>query len=216
MENNTNSFDEQKKKKLTLLTVAMLVCIVACIIVAGTMFGVTLARYVTGEKSADTSLPVAKWGVDTKIAGNLTVVGNDYVVDGKLAPATEAYIDVEIQLAGTEVAVDYKVEIGNITGTNVPTGLALKKVVPVGTDGSEGTELTGTGNVYSGIIPLNKDEDNKTTAFGADDKFIIRIYFEWTNSDANDATDTAIGQNAPGDLQFNIKVSAQQHIPADD
>ena len=68
MENNTNSFDEKKKKKLTVLVIVMLACILACIIVAGSMFGLTLARYQTLGSDKNQSVTVAKWGVETTIS----------------------------------------------------------------------------------------------------------------------------------------------------
>ena len=180
MENNTNSFNDKKKKKLTFLVIAMLVCILACIIVAGTMFGITLARYQTLGDSTGKDMPIAKWGVTTDISDNLHIQNNDYVVDGKIAPATEGYVDVKIKLDGTEVAVDYEITINDValatgvTGVDVPA-ITVSKVALQNADSTE-TELTktaGTGNTkYTGLIELVDGN-----AFAANTEFVVRIYF---------------------------------------
>lgn len=222
MENNANSFNEKKKKKLTFLVIAMLVCILACIIVAGTMFGITLARYQTLGTSTGKDMPIAKWGVTTDISDTLHIQGNDYVVDGKMAPATEGYVDVKIKLDGTEVAVDYEITISDIaltsgvTGVNAPA-IKVSKVAVQNADSTE-TELTGTagtGNTtYSGLIELVDGN-----AFAANTEFVVRIYFAWENNEANNENDTKLGNLADAEnrkVTFTLKVDAQQHIPADD
>lgn len=227
MENNTNSFDEKKKKKLTIVVVAMLVCIIACIIVAGMMFGITLARYVTGGTDTNKNLTVAKWGVTTEVSSALNVVSNQYVVNGKIAPDTEGYIDVKIKCPGTEVAVDYEVKIGEITasgGGTVPDSLGVDRVVPrtdndtTADTSKDGTALTPVtpadasypNGVYVGLIPLQSG-----AAFAADFEFVVRIYFVWENNETQNTADTALGNNPPT-LTFTLNVGAKQHIPSDD
>lgn len=218
MENNTNSFNEKKKKKLTLLVIAMLVCILACIIVASSMFGITLARYQTLGTGEDKDMPIAKWGVTTDVKDTLHIQSNQYVVDGKLAPATEGYVDVKIKLDGTEVAVDYEITIGDmqLTGGTLPTTLTVKKVATRNADNSaDDTTLTGTedaGNkitTYSGTIALQSG-----AAFAANYEFIVRIYVEWENDEAQNTNDTALGNLADADREvtFSLKVDAKQHI----
>lgn len=222
MENNTNSFNDKKKKKLTFLVIAMLVCILACIIVAGTMFGITLARYQTLGDSTGKDMPIAKWGVTTDISDNLHIQNNDYVVDGKIAPATEGYVDVKIKLDGTEVAVDYEITINDValatgvTGVDVPA-ITVSKVALQNADSTE-TELTktaGTGNTkYTGLIELVDGN-----AFAANTEFVVRIYFAWENDEANNENDTKLGnlaEVANRKVTFTLKVGAKQHIPANE
>lgn len=221
MDNNTNSFEEKKKKKLTLLVVAMLACIVACIIAAGSMFGITLARYQTLGTDTDKEMPIAKWGVTTDISDTLHISENQYVVDGKLAPATEGYVDVKIKLDGTEVAVDYVITISDIaldagaTGVNAPA-ITVSKVALQNSGNSE-TELTGTASAgkttYKGLIELVDGN-----AFAANSEFVVRIYLGWADSEANNENDTKLGNLADANrkVKFTLKVDAQQHIPADD
>lgn len=220
MANNPKNINEENdgkksKKKFLLL---LLLLLISFLLIAGIALGVTFARYKSGGTPTDKDIPVAKWGVTTELTDSLHIVDNDYVVDGKIAPASQAYIDVKIKLDGTEVAVDYEITIGTITapeGSAVPTGLAVEKVVRRNADNTADAEngaLTATDGKYTGTIDLpTKADSSEKEAFAANTEFIVRIYFKWTNNEANNTNDTAVGNKAPT-LTIPITLIAQQHI----
>lgn len=180
----------------------------------------TYARYISNATGTATA-QVAKWAVEvnqTDIVDNdsLTITFNEVenanVVNGKIAPTSKLYADFKIDPAGSEVAIDYSFELGEITAStgDVPTSFSVSKVVTVATDenGVETeTEVSKTDGQYTGTIAL-KDQ---ATALTTNESVTVRVYVEWTNSDANNATDTTVGANAPT-LSMDVTAIATQHV----
>ena len=187
------------KKRDYVFLLALLVLMV--IISAGTY---TYARYLTTvETSSDVT--IAKWNVAVKEGDNelsstqkltLTVNKNTNVADGKMAPGSTASGEFTIDPTGSEVAIDYEI---NIDTTNITNDKIAIKSLSVG-----GDELAKNGEgKYVGTISLEDALANKQTT--------VKVTVEWTNDEANNTKDTATGINA-GTLEIPVNVVVKQHI----
>jgi len=184
------------------------ISIIAVLLIVYLVCG-TYARYSTvGEATG--KVDVAKWAVvmtaddgttlnSTTQNIKFTVQNNTNVVPGKIAPAVTAVATVELDLTGTEVAVDFNAIVGNLTPTGLPSSdkITLTSAIDNGTLGSTNT------------IPLPGG-----AAFTAENgKRTVTLTLTWVNDDENNADDTATGMT---DTTFEIPVTmtVQQHIGA--
>ena len=186
--------------------------VVIALLLVAYLISSTYARYSTvGE--ANGKVDIAKWAVvmtadnGTKLNSTtqditFTVQSNTEVVPGKIAPAVTAKAEIELDLTGTEVSVDFTPTIGAYTPSTLPSAnkITLTSAVEGGTVGS------------SNYIPL---VDNK--AFTAENgKKKVTLTLTWANDDKNNANDTATGMLADGSRTITIPVTltVQQHINA--
>ena len=186
--------------------------VVIALLLVAYLISSTYARYST-EGKADGKVDIAKWAVVMKADDGttlnsttqditFTVQSNTEVVPGKIAPAVTAKAEIELDLTGTEVSVDFTPTIGAYTLSTLPSGdkITLTSAVEGGTVGS------------SNYIPL---VDN--SAFTASNgKKKVTLTLTWTNDDENNANDTATGMLADGSRTITIPVTltVQQHINA--
>lgn len=186
--------------------------VVIALLLVAYLISSTYARYSTvGE--ANGKVDIAKWAVvmtadnGTKLNSTtqditFTVQSNTEVVPGKIAPAVTAKAEIELDLTGTEVSVDFTPTIGAYTPSTLPSAdkITLTSAVEGGTVGS------------SNYIPL---VDN--SAFTASNgKKKVTLTLTWANDDKNNANDTATGMLADGSRTITIPVTltVQQHINA--
>jgi hypothetical protein len=184
--------------------------VVIALLLVAYLISSTYARYSTvGE--ANGKVDIAKWAVVMKADDGttlnsttqditFTVQSNTEVVPGKIAPAVTAKAEIELDLTGTEVSVDFTPTIGAYTPSTLPSAdkITLTSAVEGGTVGS------------SNYIPL---VDN--SAFTASNgKKKVTLTLTWTNDDENNANDTATGMLADGSRTITIPVTltVQQHI----
>ena len=128
------------------------------------------------------------------------VQSNTEVVPGKIAPAVTAKAEIELDLTGTEVSVDFTPTISAYTPSTLPSAdkITLTSAVEGLTVGS------------SNYIPL---VDN--SAFTASNgKKKVTLTLTWANDNKNNANDTATGMLADGSRTITIPVTltVQQHI----
>ena len=198
--------DERKiRTKRAILVVILLLLVVY-------LLSSTYARYST-EGKASGKVDIAKWAVvikaddGTKLDSTtkditFTVQSNPDVVPGKIAPAVTAKAEIELDLTGTEVSVDFTPTIGAYTPSTLPSAdkITLTSAVEGGTVGS------------SNYIPLVGN-----SAFTASNgKKKVTLTLTWANDDENNADDTATGMLADGSRTITIPVTltVQQHINA--
>ena len=175
----------------------------------------TYARYSTVGK-ADGKVDIAKWAVtmtadDETVLNSttqditFTVQSNTEVVPGKIAPAVTAKAEIELDLTGTEVSVDFTATIGEYTPATLPS----KDKITLSSE-EEGTTENKVGS--SNYIPLV--ENKAFTASNGKKKVILTL--TWTNDDENNVDDTATGMLADGSRTITIPVTltVQQHINA--
>ena len=191
----------KKATKALLVVVALLLAIL--------LISSTFARYSTVGK-ADGKVDIAKWAVKMtaddgttldSTTKNITfkVQNNTNVVPGKIAPAVTAVAKIELDLTGTEVAVDFKAEVGDLTPTNLPSSDKISLTSAVG-GGTPGTFQT---------IPLVNN-----AAFTTENgKKIVTLTLTWENDDNNNADDTSTGITG-GTLTVPVTMTVQQHIGA--
>ena len=184
--------------------------VVIALLLVAYLISSTYARYST-EGKADGKVDIAKWAVvmtaddgttlnSTTQDITFTVQSNTEVVSGKIAPAVTAKAEIELDLTGTEVSVDFTPTIGAYTPSTLPSAdkITLTSAVEGGTVGS------------SNYIPL---VDN--SAFTASNgKKKVTLTLTWANDNENNADDTATGMLADGSRTITIPVTltVQQHI----
>ena len=184
--------------------------VVIALLLVAYLISSTYAKYSTVGK-ADGKVDIAKWAVvmksdDGKTLNSTTqditfkVQSNTEVVPGKIAPAVTAKAEIELDLTGTEVSVDFTPTISAYTPSTLPSAdkITLTSAVEGLTVGS------------SNYIPL---VDNK--AFTAENgKKKVTLTLTWANDDENNADDTATGMLADGSRTITIPVTltVQQHI----
>lgn len=209
-----------KKSVISVMVVAMLLTVSLYFV------GGTYARYAT-EFTGEASLQVAKW--DVKIKGqeddstkeltlNFKVNENENVVEGKIAPDVTATATAEIDLKGTEVAVDVKLADTlktAIAGAAEELGIEAEDLaitVDVKLEGDGNTDkvtATTPSEMYKIALP------DKTSGFTAGNSVVtITVTAAWTNNDGHNEKDTAAGKTA-GTLSVPVNVTVQQHIDED-
>lgn len=162
----------------------------------------TYARYASSI-SGNAKVSAANWVVAFKHGNapitdisNLTfeVQNNQNVVPGKIAPSVTAEATINLDLTGTEVAVDYTATIDKTALATVFGASADDVTVTVGGEDS----ATGTINLV----------DN--AAFTAQNGIVpIKIAITWNNDDTNNETDTTV---AGKDLTLPVTLTVKQHI----
>ncbi|HCC04149.1 MAG TPA: hypothetical protein DEP51_04760 [Clostridiales bacterium] len=184
--------------------------VVIALLLVAYLISSTYARYST-EGKADGKVDIAKWAVvmtadngttlnSTTQDITFTVQSNTEVVPGKIAPAVTAKAEIELDLTGTEVSVDFTPTIGAYTPSTLPSAdkITLSSAVEGGTVGS------------SNYIPLVGN-----SAFTSDNgKKKVTLTLTWTNDNENNADDTATGMLADESRTITIPVTltVQQHI----
>ena len=184
--------------------------VVIALLLVAYLISSTYARYSTvGE--ANGKVDIAKWAVvmtaddgttlnSTTQDITFTVQSNTEVVPGKIAPAVTAKAEIELDLTGTEVSVDFTPTIGAYTPSTLPSAdkITLTSAVEGGTVGN------------SNYIPLVGN-----SAFTASNgKKKVTLTLTWANDNENNADDTATGMLADGSRTITIPVTltVQQHI----
>lgn len=184
--------------------------VVIALLLVAYLISSTYARYST-EGKANGKVDIAKWAVVMKADDGttlnsttqditFTVQSNTEVVPGKIAPAVTAKAEIELDLTGTEVSVDFTPTIGNYTPSTLPSAdkITLTSAVEGGTVES------------SNYIPLVGN-----SAFTSDNgKKKVTLTLTWTNDNENNADDTATGMLADESRTITIPVTltVQQHI----
>lgn len=194
------------KKSTITVVIALLIILTVCLyFISG-----TYARY-ADSRSGNATVGVAKWAVSitdgTDPLNNdfdlqFKVEENDNVVAGKIAPETTAKATIQLDLTGTEVAVDFGATIDD------------EDLSTLFGDSAEDVEVTTaiTGAATSGTtttIPL-PDGQAFTSENG---KINIEITLTWTNNDAHNTSDTEVGV-AGGTLELPVELTLKQHIGA--
>lgn len=201
-----------KSEKRTRTKRAIFVVIALLLVVY--LISSTYARYATVGK-ADGKVDIAKWAVAMKADDGttltstteditFTVQSNDDVVPGKIAPAVTAKAEIELDLTGTEVSVDFKPTIDPYQASVVLPS-ADKIILTSAVEGIDGGAVGA-----SNYIPLVGE-----SAFTEDNgKKKVILTLTWENEEANNANDTATGEIADGSRTLTIPVTleVQQHI----
>ena len=138
----------------------------------------TYSRYVA-DANGDVALTFAKWQIlvnDADItSGNVesiditpTIVENENVASGKLAPSSLGYYDIEIDVSNVETSFDMHITLDN-------EDMADLRITSYSIDDGEEIEIE------DGQIDESFDYDEDLETIN------IRIYFEWYDVDDGDS-----------------------------
>ena len=202
----------KNKVKNGILYVVLLAFLIAII-------GGTYANY-SAKGTVTTSVDIAKWHVT--LNGNTPLeqfqnfelnvtdaVVNENVVSGKLAPGKTLLASLEVNPSGSEVSIDYELEIGNIlpTGFNSNSSLSVSKVLAT-LDGSSAVQLYEVNNTYRYSEQLSDVMSAKKVTFN--------IYITWDEqgTENGDIADTANIGNYTS-ITAPITITAKQHLSTD-
>lgn len=191
-------------KRTVKTIIAVLIILAICLyFISG-----TYARYTTSV-GAKAEASVAKWAVSLKDGDaditegkilKFTVQENNNVVAGKIAPSVTAVSTVEVDLTGTEVAVDFEAIVDDKAIANI-FGESASSV-------SATTAVTG-GSVSGTTSTLALPNGQKFTANNG--KVTLKITLTWENVEAKNGSDTTVGIAAKT-LQIPVTLNVQQHI----
>lgn len=190
------------KNSKKVVVIALLLALTMCLYyVAG-----TYAKY-TSQATANSEIGVAKWAVklgEVDIASGATDFSSELTLEpdssttvkaGKIAPGTTASGSFTIDPTGTEVAVKYSVEIGEIAYS----GIAANK-----------PNVTIT-KVMAGTTELTKNAAGKYEGNIALDGAAVEIKLTATWTSTSDAADTVTGYEA-GTLTVPVTVTVEQAV----
>ncbi len=178
------------------LRVILVIITVLLVFVAG----YTFAKYITEVDGAG-SAKVAKWSfvanagqdeiTDIKLEDTVNKMS---LVDGKIAPGTGGNFDIVIDGTGSEVSIDYSVEV--VSEVNIPDNLRF------GIDGEECT--------YSSLAALVDERlQNGRINYDTDQYVVHTISWQWPYESDDDYADTLDGEAAL-DYSFGLKITGVQ------
>jgi len=169
----------------------------------------TYSRYVADANSGVT-LTFAKWqilindeditsGNSSNIDITPTIVENENVASGKLAPSSLGYYDIEIDASNVETSFNLNVTLDNDDMTDL-------KITSYSIDDGEEVEID------DGEISESFDLEDYDEGFGV---ITIRIYFEWYDSEddetMDDDDDTSYA-NTNEEITISTNLSFEQKI----
>ena len=131
--------------------------------------------------------------VDTKSfnINNITVIDNENVLNGKIAPGVSGYFELVLDPKGSDVSIYYEVslDLENILNK----GIVLEKVV------SDNNNLIRVDKYsYAGVFTLDEIKNNVTKS--------IKLYFSWVNNDET-LDDIKYADGLKCDIKANVKAS---------
>lgn len=193
------------KKTIKSIMVVLILMVIALYFVSG-----TYARY-TSEFSADATFQVAKWQVkvgDTAaddetsktFTPTFTYNETEYVANDRIAPSRSASADIEIDLTGTEVAVDV---LASVDTSELATSLGTSKITTTATiDDTDVTTAQGT------TIALPE----KQAFTSSNGKKTLKVTVTWDNDSDNHSSDDTKNGIAAGNIEIPVTVTLKQHI----
>ena len=188
--------EQNKNKKIIILVVILLLLALTSGIVA-----TTYARYVS-RATGTGDAKVATWAVqvnETNIVQNsifaldssfVTWSDSEYIADGYIAPSRTGTFKIKLDTTGSKVAVKYTIQI-DTSSLDSYDQIQITKV----------NNQPLSGDSYSGIISLDD----------VDTPIEIPVEISWTNSDANNTSDTSIGSTVDT-LSIPVTVTAEQYL----
>ena len=144
----------------------------------------------------------------TMTEDNLTYVDSDRVKSQKIAPGSQAYFDIAIDPANTDVSILYTLDIKFDDVTSAK--MKLLKVENYFKKDGETEQITNTDvkteldlHKHQAIIPIAK----------INEKYInyLRVYFEWANVEANNETDSELGQTEDAKISIPLEINFKQY-----
>lgn len=190
---------------------ALRICLVVALVLLIFLVGYTFAKYYSEIKGGGNGT-IAKWSFvannskDTIQTISLVDTANNVsLVEGKIAPGTKGSFDIVIDATGSEVGVDYEVNVAE--ETNLPTNLLYKVTV----DGK-------TSQSYSSLTELADAElTGNLDTINGDFSKTITVEWEWPYETINengvtegDAADLIDGTKENLNYEFVLQIIGTQ------
>ena len=190
---------------------ALRICLVVALVLLIFLVGYTFAKYYSEIKGGGNGT-IAKWSFvannskDTIQTISLVDTANNVsLVEGKIAPGTKGSFDIVIDATGSEVGVDYEVNVAE--ETNLPTNLLYKVTV----DGK-------TSQSYSSLTELADAElTGNLDTINGDFSKTITVDWEWPYETINengvtegDAADLIDGTKENLNYEFVLQIIGTQ------
>lgn len=187
----------KNQKKLLLLLISFLICILVFFVIQ------IYAKYIT-TATGDASIKIANWNIsinnlsiknNTDISSAIVPVfpGNENIATNIIAPTAEGYFDLNLDFSGTSVSFKYEIN------TTVAENSSVKDLVTTGysIDNGEKISFSNFNEPISETISLG----SKITARK------IRIYVLW-----NDDETTSSMTNEEDTLSTSSDIPALLHV----
>lgn len=144
----------------------------------------------------------------TMTEDNLTYVDSNRVKSQKIAPGSQVYFDIAIDPTNTDVSILYtlNMKFDDVTSAK----MKLLKVENYFKKDGETEQITNTDvkteldlHQHQAIIPMAK----------INEKYInyLRVYFEWENVEANNETDSELGQTENAKISIPLEINFKQY-----
>lgn len=137
----------------------------------------------------------------------LGYVASEYIQADKIAPGGQAYFDIVIDPANTDVSIVYTINVNSDVTNNANIELvSAEDYFKIDGQPEEVTndKIFKSGNSYTGVIPVSKITQGY--------KDYVRLYFKWTNVDENNETDT---QLSAGKISIPLQINLKQYMGED-
>lgn len=192
----------------------ILVCIIM-LLFTSYQIATTYAKYMT-EATANIEKTAGAWVIkinDNDISNSnsettfdiddLIFPESEFVVEGKLAPASSGYFDVVIDPTGTSVAVRFDVTL-DVSGLSAYDAINFTAVYRVINGEEVSANMVRTGDhTYSGVISLDDVKEGIAST--------MRFYIGWEEDETEegDESDTQLGniKDITAKLPVNVVIS---------
>lgn len=163
------------------------------------------------EKNGEMNLTIGKWNIllngsditrsitEEIILDSFYINQSKYTEENKIAPGMQGYFEIEISPQDTQVSIIYDIEIESeiLEGEQIKL-LEVKEIK------NNSTIIKTAKNTYTGIIPLDKINQNYSD--------IIKVDFTWENNENNNEEDSKIGTTYNSKVKIPIKFVAKQYL----
>ena len=142
----------------------------------------------------------------TVAENQLGYVDSEYIQAGKIAPGGQAYFDIIIDPSNTDVSIVYKIEAA--LNDAVPANFEIINAESYLKKDGETDQITNDTNYigqnsYTSVIPVTQINEGY--------KNYVRLYFEWTNVEANNETDSALAETENATISVPLKITFEQY-----
>ena len=187
--------------------IALWLIVVIGFSIAFVVFSDTLALFET-DSSGVINSDVGKWVIKVNNESITDTVNeaieinsfqystSSHVETGYIAPGGTAYFDLVVDASDCDVAVLYSIDL-NLDAMDVSANINISL------QDMDGSTVVRTGeDVYSGIIDLATIANART----------LRVTIDWVNNEANNASDTKLGEVEDSKITIPIIFHAQQYL----
>lgn len=151
--------------------------------------------------------PIASWNIlinNSNLNQNKTFTINNFQIDenatvknGRIAPGTTGYFDIQIDPSDTDVSIRYDI---TFDCSKLPSNLTVESI-----EETNGYTIVRTdAYTYSNIITLTNIKNGV--------KNNIRVHIKWQNVEEQNQNDTEIGLNKEYILNIPITITATQYF----